>query len=504
MHALKKKIITSSASNFLGNGLKKVLALLISIILIKKLSINEYGLFCLFISLLMMLGGLSFSVNSIFQRFFHMHLHKNDDEKAVSVLNCFIIARMVVLFFIVTILYLLNLAGILNYEKFNLPVQYIFLAILFGVFTSGHIFFSDGLNTAFLDQKHTNISLVAGDLFKLLLLLFFFRSDPFQAALLWGTGEIIVFLSVSARFYRHLSLKAKNFFQINLKTLEFKRYFNYGKYMFLATGASYVLSTEIDLYFLSYYNGTHSVGLYAFAAKISTMLLYFAPSNFMFNVLSPVLFSDVDRSKDLTDRFHYILAFVKINILAWSVILTIILLNVRFLIIYVFDKKYLPAIPYIFIWFIIFYVPVLKNVFEPIARAIEYTKVYLFTVFAAVMNIVGNYMLAPKYGIDGVILSTSLSVIFQGAGIIWFVCRKINLHIRISSLLLHLGRILILACSTGFSMYYLSGSILKIIISHMLIFSLLALLFRPSKFFSETEYQLIKFNINTLLQKKHD
>jgi O-antigen/teichoic acid export membrane protein len=504
MHTLKKKIITSSASNFLGNGLKKIIALLINIILIKKLSIAEYGIFNLFITMVMMLGGLSFSVNSIFQRFFHMHLHQNDNKKAVSVLNFFIVARIAVIFCIVSVLYLLNHFGILDYKKFNIPVQYFFIAILFGIFTSGHIFFADGLNTAFLDQKHSNLSLIAGDLFKLFLLLLFFKSNPFQAALYWGTGEIIVFLSVSVKFYRHLSLKTKNFFQIHLRQLELRRYLNYGKYMFLAVGASYILSTEMDLYFLSYYDGIQSVGLYAFAAKISTMLLYFAPSNFMFNVVSPVLFSDVDRSNDLRDRFDYILSFLKINILVWAVISTIILLNIKILIIYVFDVKYLTAIPYIFIWFTIFYIPVLKNVFEPIARAIEFTKIYLFTVFAAIMNIVGNYILAPRYGINGVLFSTAISIIFQGTGIIWFVCKKIDLPIQLFSITLHFSRILILMCSIGLSMYYLSDTLLEITISHILIFSLLAFLFRPKNFFSKTQYLLIQSNLKALLQKKHD
>jgi hypothetical protein len=59
-------------------------------------------------------------------------------------------------------------------------------------------------------------------------------------------------------------------------------------------------------------------------------------------------------------------------------------------------------------------------------------------------------------------------------------------------------------CSIGLSMYYLSDTLLEITISHILIFSLLAFLFRPKNFFSKTQYLLIQSNLKALLQKKHD
>ncbi len=358
-------VITGAVSNLIGTVGKKGLAALVSIILIRSLTVNDFGLFNLFVSFITTMGALSFGVDKVFQRFFPLHLCENK-EKSVQLFNVLIILRYLICIILLLIVGGMSYFGLINSAKFNFP--FINLAIFFGFFFLGQVFFSIGLNAAYLEHKFLNTIYIIGDFFKVASLVLFLDSKIYNALIIWGVGESIVFILVAWRFFWRLKPKVQRLIIIEWRGLEIKRYFDYVKYMILDSAGSYILSTQVDIYFISYYINNETVGFYAFASKIAFIMLLFAPSNLMFNVVSPLLFRKIDQGVSLVEITSTIKIFLKFSVIVWTVLMGLTVVNLKFIITYVFDIKYLNTIPLIYIWFILLHAHVTKNVFEPVAR----------------------------------------------------------------------------------------------------------------------------------------
>jgi len=348
------------------------------------------------------------------------------------------------------------------------------------------------LNNAYLEHKFVNTAYIIGDFSKVVCLILFLDSDIHKALMIWGAGEISVFILIVWRFFRRLRPNLRDMVMVKFSSLESKRYFEYVKYMILSSGATYILSAQADYYFISYYVDNSAVGFYAFASKIPFIMVLLSPSNLMFNIVSPLLFRKIDEGGKLSDIRFAMKIFLKLSVISWTILMGMTVVNLKLIITWIFDVKYLDTIPLICVWFLLLYVQVIKNVFEPVARAIEYTRIYLFTFIAAIGNIIGNLILTPDYGVNGTIISTGCSMMLQSAGISILVSRKMEMEIRASQILFYIIRISLLITLLFGCSHYLSSDFSEFVLSNVLVLSLICLMFWPKLCFSSEELKYIK------------
>ena len=490
MSSVKKLIYSGIISNFIGLLGKKLLAIIISIVIIKALSVSEYGVFNLFIGMLSFFATLSFGVDKVFQRYFPM-LDKNHKNNAIGLFYFTLIARYIVYFVIVLAFYAAYEFNFIDVSKFNF--KYYSLTLVIGLLFIGHVFLALGLNSAYLENVYLNVVYVAGDFLKIILYYVFLNELNTKLTLLiWGIGEGFIFILILYRFLYKSKINLKYNYFSHWKNLEYKRYFHYAKYMVLATTGTYILTTQVDNFFISYFHGNESVGLYSFASKLPFLLLMFAPCNIMQNVYAPLVFRQVDNGRPVASMSVIVSAFVKANLLIWTFLILCLLINLEWVIVYLFDDKYLDTKFYIYIWCFVLYASVIKNVYEPIARAVEYSNVFLYVFIAALINIIGDFFLVPIWNIDGALCATSFALIFQGFYMSYSISKYVNYKICYNSIFKFIIYVLLLFASIFYLKISFNNNFLNIVLINSVSIILYCILFYPKFWFTKEEFLIIR------------
>jgi O-antigen/teichoic acid export membrane protein len=496
---IRKKTAAGAISNLLGLLGKKGLALLINILLVKTLSVTGYGVFNLYTATMTMLGNLSFGTEKVVQRYFPLHA-KGEKATAISLFSGFFLIRYLVIALLCLMAYLLCSLGLVDCARFSFP--YVKISILAGCIFSGQMFVMIALNATYMEHKLINAAYVAGDFVKFILLLLFCKGQVGLAILFYTIGEALVFLVLAHRFYRKLDVRRAELFALDWRRLDFARYFHYVKYMVLASTGTYILSTNVDYYFIAYFMDNVQVGSYAFSTKIPFLLLMFAPSNLLFNVAVPVLINKVDNGAQAVSLHSHILLFLRVNVVAWSVLIALLFVNIKWIIAVIFSDQYSHTSGYILFWLIVLYAHVIKNVFEPVARAIEYTRAYLWTIYAAILNLVGNYILIPILGVRGALIATGLSMVLQGAGLSYAVARKIDLPLRDCGYSFFLPRVVVLAGILFLNLRWSGGQIWQVMAANIGITVILCIFFIPRGWLSLEDARFVNGFLPTSIQAR--
>ena len=488
MRDIKKEAATGLISNILGLFGKKSLAFLINVLLIKTLSVTGYGIFSLYAATMLFLGDLSLGADKVTQRYFPMHL-RDDKAMAIALFNSFFLIRYLILALLIGGAYGLDWLGLMDYGRFSFP--HVKLSILAGCLFTGQVFVMSTLNAAFMEHRFINFTYIVGDCIKCVLLFALCKGQVLAAIIIYTLGEGLVFGALAYRLYRQLGIEWSAIFTLQHRRLNFSRYFNYAKYMALSSTGVLLLSINTDLFFISYYLDTEQVALYAFSSKIPFLLLMLAPSNLLFNVVLPVLINKIDAGTPISSVHVHLLSFMKINMVAWSICIVIVSVNLKWIIAYVFSDLYSQTAGYILFWFVILYFHVIKNVFEPVARSIEYTSAYLYTIYAAVFNMVGNIILIPILGLKGALLSTGLSMVVQGAGLSYAVAKKIRLPFEDCRTSLLMPQVIVIICAMLLIHSLSYNQFWQVFLANILVIVLIGFLFNPKNWLSRDEANFI-------------
>lgn len=481
----KRLAAIGAISNFAGLTITKVIGIVIAIILTRTLSIEEFGVFNLFIAAMTLLGGVSLGLDKIIQRYFPMLL-REDNARAVSLYVVFILKRYLVFLALLAAGYIANRSGAIELEQFDF--EYFWFAIGAGAILAGRLSTLAALNAAFLDHRYLNFVLITSDLIKLAGLSLIWNGEVMLLLIIWISAEGCALLLLLGRLViKLMPLDARSLAPSTIRQLDYRRYYNYGKYLAFASAGTYVLSTEVDYLFLSYFSDNESVGLYAFSAKLPFIMLMFAPSNLMFNVTVPLLLKKIDGGDDISEVRFSMSTFLKLNVMAWTIFSALVAINIEAIIYYVFDPKYLQTKVFIYAWFILLYALVIKNVFEPVARAMEYTRVYLLTFLAAVVNLIGNYLLIPMLGIEGALLATGLSFTLQGYLAAFLITKKMGLPINVHSIINAIARVVLTAAIVWFISVSYDAAFTEHLIHNLVGLLAILLVYWPTKYFTYVE-----------------
>lgn len=485
----RSKAFAALYSNLFAKISGNIFPFLASVLIIRLLSVEDFGRFSLFLSFLSIFGGLSFGIHHVYQRYVASYAEKEEDIPRLVKLTFVTVAiRIGVFFGLLLILYIFTLLKILELSQFNFP--YIFLAIITAAAVIFKTIFREGLLSAFLDHKFFNFFDNIITILKVLFIFLFRPTNIIEFVYLWLFLEIVRVLGLFLRFAACVRRNQSSSPHGEAKGLEYKRYFNYGKYFIFATVAAQILAFDIDNYFLSYFRSNEEVGLYSFATKIAFVLVGFAPANILFNFVTPVIIKDYEKHRDKNRIKDIMGTLFKLNIFVYTIIAIFLCVNLNFLIQAIFQTKYLSTIPYIFVLIGLSFLPVIKNTFEPVARGVEKSSVYLFTLITAVLNVIGNILLIPHIGITGALVSTGVAISLQSIIFVVFVHREIKFSFDRKFLMLMCVNILPIVV-VGYLFQSYMRSVFNVIVLNVFLFTLLLLLFRINRCFTSEELDFI-------------
>lgn len=406
---LLKKIYTSSLVYTLANSIEALAPFVLAIILTRRLSPDEYGIWVLFIALFTFLRPLiSLSVQDALK----MHYFELDRQSLSEfTLSSFAIISVMTLFF-----YCIAVFGkeyISAWVKFpdSWLTSIVLAAYLYSVF-----FFLLTLNQ-FKDNRKQFflLHIIQSSVSIALVFAFVFSEGGWQGAILGKLGGLLM-VSFTGAWWLVKDLK----FEINTNfLLKLKEIIKFGLH-YLPTGLSLVIIPFTDRMIITHFLGLNEVGLYGVSALFGSAF-FIAINGFMYAWM-PWLFR---RLKEYDEQAQ---KDVRVVSMSFAVLLPIsatifhffCLLIAPFIIGVSFYNAFV-LIPWVLLAF------VMQGYFFHNQAFLLFKKnttlISTCSFFCIVLNIILSYLWAMSYGITGVILATAASYFLSWLLSSYFVFR---------------------------------------------------------------------------------
>lgn len=386
--------------------------LLITTIIVRNLTVSEFGLYNLLFALLGYINlACSFGVNSTFQRYLPELYQKKDYYNLNRIVGRGVAIEFVTVIAGISLIAVFSgpLGRLLNAEGW---IQY------YRLFAPYYLLMLEGgllvivLSSLFL-QKYVTIAELS---------ISTIRTFAITAALMLGyslKGVICAEVAAAAAYTLLLAFfyfsKFRRAHPVDVKTASVskRRLIRYGGFTFINDIGSSVLDEATDYLIISAYLGTAAVGLYAFAVRIVRMFFRFLPTNTFQGLLQPVFFLRYSESEDYGELNRMFNLLVKLNsFLCFPFCIGLYLLGDK-LIIYLFDPKYIDAL--IPLWIVITFVTIdmCMTSVGLVLKAVEKVEILLQSKVFSLYNLVGDILVVPVFGIVGVALVTGSAVVFK-------------------------------------------------------------------------------------------
>lgn len=421
-----RKGFASTAYNYVGLLFEKLVTVFVTVYVIRKLPIAEFGVYNLFQDTISLVAVIfSFGIPSLIGRF----LPELYERAMFSELRRWVYRALAAKF-------LLGLVGVsiclLGRQYLGAFLNSSDFADLFPVFALGLVFTilnqtSQTILDTFLLQRRRNV---------IRIIVSTFRAGLYLLALVLGYGLIGILWAFSAAAIIGSLLFVSTIVKIRYpENIEPRvegvgnlagRLKRYGMYSYFNELGAMILSRRIDNYLISSYLNPASAGIYSFAARIVDMIMALTPMRVGSLIVSTILFRQFtgDQSQDfLKRRFHFLskLAFY----MTFPVL--VILVGLRSEITEIIDSRYMEATNIIAL---IALFETFKCFADPIAwmaQSTENVQVQLYSKIGAIYNIITAVILIPRFGPIGAAWATGSSTLLKNALMFLFLRRHIAL-----------------------------------------------------------------------------
>ena len=401
-----RKAIRGSFIILLMSGIAALIAYATRMILARNLSPSEYGLFYAVFTFMtfLLLFFRDWGLDTALVKFIAEFKAKNENDKIktaiVSVLSIKLVSSVVlgVFFFL--------MSDFFAEHYFRNPLASSFMKILCIYVVANALY--DGLRSTFQGfQKmmlYSTIQSITNTVTLVLIVVFiYFGLNVFVPVLAYTFSFVFMMF-----FLFPLSLRNFNFFKYKFSefNLVSKRLLFFGIPVLLTTiGSTFIGYT--DTIMLTYFRSLEEVGVYNVVLPSALIFLFFGVS--LSSVLLPLI-SELWAKKDLVRITEGLRLLYKYSFVAVTPFLLTIFVFAGIFINLFFGKAYVSGIVafQILLIGVLFYslAQINNTALSAIGKPKVVTKIVLF---AALLNVVLNMFLIPKYGIGGAAFSTSLS-----------------------------------------------------------------------------------------------
>jgi len=409
-----KLIVKSSVFVFIGILLSKILTYVYRI-LISKFGPEVYGIFSLSIIVLLWFGVFfSFGLYDGILRFISFYRGKNEINKIRYVFRTSIIFLFISGIVSGILLYLFSnfiAINILHSPDLVVFLQIISLSIPFYTLSFGLLAVIQAYERV---KAHSIISDVLRNLVNVVTLgIFIFLGFKTNAVILSYLLGILALFLLSYFYCRHAipEIFVKPKVSYRLKKVIRKDVFRYSL-PFIFSGIIYEIFVNLDSFVIGYFKGATDVGYYNVAILLASFL-----------AIAPTLFTKL--FFPLITKEFSLKNFGSIKILSKQVEKWVLIINLPLCLLIIlfpgavinllFGSEYIAAEISLRILGIGMFFYSLTTVLENLISMIGKSKVLMTNIFiAAVLNLVLNVLLVPRYGMAGAAFSTMLMYFILG------------------------------------------------------------------------------------------
>ena len=404
-----RSILGDSSYVAFGTYASHIFSLMINIILVQKLSLENYGSYSVMLSAYAM-GTLllSLGVLSILQRYLPELIAKGNRQGVIRLKRLTAFTHLAAGLVIALVALLLRnfLAEWLNEPRFTQLLPYLILFVLFKF--EAAVF--EEMLIAHRSQKYRNLVLVTFQAAKFLLFWLALPHDgSVQTVLLYLvlSNALLcgVFMLRALGLNRGLPEKTD-------EDLPWRRMIRFGLLRYTTTITLVGFFADIDVWFISHFHNLEQAGLYGFATKTVNMLATMAPTFFLLTVLVPVYVKEYTERKDPQQLVRVFSFYNKVVTVFLAPALVGSLVLAEPIIREVFDPKFLPAVTAFRIFFLGMFVFYFCNTSSFLLVVLERPEITLYSRIFVIYNIVMDLILIPRFGIEGAAMATGSAMAF--------------------------------------------------------------------------------------------
>jgi len=410
---LSQKVFSGSIFQYSVKIVITIFGFLTNIYIIRKLNVEEYGLYNFLLSIILLSGiATSFGLAPIVQRYLSEYREKNNNYFQKRILSLAVFIRFVVGFVFILCLLLANNWII---DTFNLPTTFksiLPLISLIILLTLESQLLGDAALLSLFENKYWSISRSVYSILKFFLFFLMLKLGYGIRGIVWGwlIIEVLLFILFLMRVWKVVfSLPVR---KEEIQPLPLRRFLKFGLPLWFQNVFYLFRDKATDIFILSYFLGQKEVGLYSFAFGIPLTIMSFSPGNILRPVTTPALIRKYtkDSSKEALSYFFQFMNRVIFFTMVPISLALIILSNE--IIKYVFTPAYLEVLPLFILSSGFLMISQFNYAYSSILYALEKSKIMFIASWSAVYNLIMDLILIPKFGILGAILATGSAGVF--------------------------------------------------------------------------------------------
>jgi O-antigen/teichoic acid export membrane protein len=414
---ISNKALSASKFIIILKPVSQALSVIATILLVRVLTIYEYGIYNIFYSLISLLSMVaSFGLANTLQRYIPEYYKRGEMIIANNLYKTASFMRLlsnVVLLSLILIFWntIGGYFGILDYSKHFL----IFLLIILLYMQKGLLDIC--LGSFFLQKNKQLVSILFVTLkFIGYTIAILINMNLWFVLIIDLIAYTISFIILQIIYHKQVPRKLGYLKCIN--EVERKRILRYALFYNFNDAGSGILNAKFDNFILVALLNPIAVGVYSFCHKITHMINTLVPLNYFRDIARPFLFSFsiVENKNEITQTFQF---FVKLNCLLTIPMFFFILLYGEIIIDIISGSKYggygyLLAVVYLF--------SILETIpIATFAQLKERADIVLYSKVFAFYNIIADIILIKFLGIWGAVFATGTAVLGKNIFIWSFV-----------------------------------------------------------------------------------
>lgn len=415
-------------------GVSLMVGTFITTFVIRKLSVEEYGIYNILYSLIGYISVLgSFGIPEVFRRFIPEAFQKKDYSLLKQLVLRGLILRVLLSVLIVSIIFFLSgpIGHLLKLQDFL--EYYVIFAFGIVIYLEASLL-TNVLHSLFL-HKYSVIASTIHTLFRgvcVFLLLKFgwgIRGVLVAEVVAWGLWAILQGFFYYVKFIRKYPTEG-------CPSLPLRRYLRYGGFSSLNELGSSILGVSTDFFIITAFLGPGAVALYAFADRVLRLLVNCMPHIILVDVIRPTFFvkyAENGDKKQLANMFNLLLKLEAFCV--FPLVMGVFVLSDK-IITFVFKPDYLPCQPILWILLISLVINIFATPSGLVLLCIERVDIGFYSKIFAFYNLIVEIFVIQIFGVVGVVVVTCSAVLMKNLFSFYFMKKYSGVAIQWIPLLL--------------------------------------------------------------------
>lgn len=405
--SLLRKSLSGSIHQYIAAIVTAIFSFLITIYIIQRFAVEEFGIYNFVLSIILVAQIItSLGLTPVIQRYLPEYKEKGNNylQKRIvtgAMLIRFLVALVFIFILLASTTKVIDIFNLPDYSNNLFPI----IALIILLVLESQLLGDAALVTLF-ENRYWNLSKIVYSItkFTLFYLVISFGYGLIGIMWAWLVVELLLFILFLVKGYHVIfSLPVR---KENVQKLPIKRFISFGGYLYFHQLGYFLRDKATDVFLLSYFLGTHAVGLYSFAFGVPLLLMGFSPGSKLRPILYPLVVQRYTKTNS-KDELSYFFKFInRIIFFTMVPVFVISMILADKIILYVFNPDYLKVTNLFMLSLGIMMILQFVYAYSSILYALEKSRIIFIGILASIYNLTMDVILIPIYGILGAILAT--------------------------------------------------------------------------------------------------